>query len=308
MTTSLNINSFLQASTSAGGQSPLFYSALYKNQTGDPATNGYVQNISYLVQQQQNAINNARLNSAFPGAAPPVSAKPSGSSPLYGSFVSLGNVPVDLVATAATNLQTQQKDNILSSETSAAVKALRDVTPAEGLNADFFAANPANLPANFAQSGVSSIGDLLLNASGLSVNGSIGEALQAQAGEQGSSTGPAASGSVLAGVLSPSSNLSPSDALQVTDFVDTSLDAFPTSAPAQPDNQAGSQASDNADGSNTSNDFAAGGSGNASPTQNSGSNSSPAAGSGSPSGAGAYSAIANASASTIRGSGVNTTA
>ncbi len=306
MTTSLNINSFLQASTSAGGQSPLFYSALYKNQTGDPATNGYVQNISYLVQQQQNAINNARLNSAFPGAAPPVSAKPSGSSPLYGSFVSLGNVPVDLVATAATNLQTQQKDNILSSETSAAVKALRDVTPAEGLNADFFAANPANLPANFAQSGVSSIGDLLLNASGLSGVGTLGSALQAQNQISGPSNGPAASDAVLAQVISPASGLSSSDTLQVADFIDISQNAFPTSAPSQPDNSQQSSNTDN--GANSGGASASGTDNSSSPPQGGGSGSSQTSGAGSSSGVGAYNAIASASASTLRGSGVNTTA
>ena len=307
MTTSLNINSFLQASAAGGGQSPLFYSALYKNQTGDPNSASYVQGVSYLVQQQQNAINNAGLKSAFPGAASLESTAPSGSSPLYGSFVSLGNVPIDLVANAAANLQTQQHNNILSSETSAAVKALRDVTPAEGLNADFFAANPANLPANFAQSGVSSIGDLLLNASGLSGNGTLGSALQAQNQISGPANGPAASDAVLAEVISPSSDLSPSTTLQVADFIDINQGAFPTSAPTQPDN---SQQS-----SNTDNGANAGGGSSASGTYNSSfassstqGTSSQASGAGSSSGIGAYNAIANAGASTLRGGGVNTSA
>lgn len=136
---------------------------------------------------------------------------------------------------------------------------------------------------------VETLGDLLANSTGLSTPGTIGNVLQTQAAGNGfDATAP---NTVLAAQLNPAINLSPSNSLQVTDFVNTSADAFPTQASA--DTTAPAASTDTTSTASSGQDAS---SAQTDPSQ------------GAAAQTGIYNAIANASASTIRGSTVNTVA
>jgi hypothetical protein len=147
--------------------------------------------------------------------------------------------------------------------------------------------------------GVTTIGELLANANGFSFAGTLTGALQAPFANQ--STGAPNSASILASVLNPSLNLSPSTSLNIGQFIDTSTGAFPTSAPAQPsttpDNSFGFSTSDNINSSDTSeiNNFTNDQSTAPATTQG-----------GTP--AGVYTAFTDVGASTIRGGNLNVVA
>jgi hypothetical protein len=172
--------------------------------------------------------------------------------------------------------------------------------------------------ATFDSRGVSSIGDVLAASSGITFNGTLTGALQ-QPPTNSQTTGIPTTNAALAAVLNPSLNLSPSTSLQVTDFIDTSLNAFPTSAPSDtfsnPNNN--NNNNDNSNSSSNSNS-SFDNTGNASSTygsqstrSSSSSNNFTSSNSSSTNSAGAssiYSAISNSNASTIRGTGVNTVA
>jgi len=141
--------------------------------------------------------------------------------------------------------------------------------------------------------GVTTIGELLSNANGLSFSGTLIGALQAKTINQ--STGAPNSAGVLAAVLNPTLNLGNSTQFNIGEFINISPNAFPTSAPAQP-----STTPNNSFDTSTSN----------SPLTTSGTNTNNqnnfAAQNSAPTGV--YTTFADVGASTIRGSNLNVVA
>jgi len=148
---------------------------------------------------------------------------------------------------------------------------------------------------SFSSSGVMTIGDLLAATTGITTNGSITGALQSAAPGLSNSS---ASNSILASVLNPNSNLSPSASLQVTDFVNTGFTTFVPSTPS-PTSSGNSNSFTNSSSSNSGNS-------NNSPSGQSNTASNSNVSDTGPTGF--YNAVANANASTIRGTGVNAVA
>jgi hypothetical protein len=175
-----------------------------------------------------------------------------------------------------------------------------------------------NSGAGFASEGYMTIGDVLAGTSGLTANGSLGNALQTQAGQPGLAN--AAPNAVLAATLNSDINLSPSTTLQVADFANTSLSAFPTTAPTAltdtTNNPTNTDTSGNSGGpfaigtDNTNNNQGPGFADTFGNTTNSNSTATDFGASQPFSAAqtAIYSAISDASASNILGSNINTVA
>jgi hypothetical protein len=164
-----------------------------------------------------------------------------------------------------------------------------------------------NAGAGFNTRGVSSIGDVLAASSGITFNGTLTGALQ-QPPTASQTTSVPPTNAALAAVLNPNLNLSPSTSLQVTDFIDTSLNAFPTSAPSDTFSNPSNNNTDNSP-SNTTNSNSTFESQRANSTSSSDSFTSQSnSASDNSSQVGIYNAVSNANASTIRGTGVNTVA
>ncbi|HUY68915.1 MAG TPA: hypothetical protein VMV79_06400 [Alphaproteobacteria bacterium] len=172
--------------------------------------------------------------------------------------------------------------------------------------------------ASVAQRPIGNIADLLQRASGNAATGSLPAALEAQGNPAGQNAAVPDPASILAAVVNPSVNLSPSTSLQVTDFVNASQNAFPTSAPPPPPQAAPQPSTSNTnpytvgDAGNGNSGFAppspgVGTSGQASSNQTARAPSSPAT-TGAAASTGIYNAVASASASIIRGGSVNTVA
>src|SRR5262249_4659224 len=102
-----SINSFLQTPAVRSDQAALFHTGLFVNQTGDPNSPVYLKDVKYLVQQQQDAINLASVQHAFPLAASPLPAQPDQTSTtpnLQDPLVTHDfSVPLDLYAKAVSN-------------------------------------------------------------------------------------------------------------------------------------------------------------------------------------------------------------
>lgn len=286
--TNASINGFLQAPAGSGGQPALFYASLYQNDQPNPGNvlnAGYVQNLAYLVQQQQASINLAEVKSGLPSTSStsPVTSGNSSSPTLYSPLVTTNySVPGGLYADAVTNQVSQQQTNIAVTDTRNSIQSLLQAAKQTAV----IDANDAKAATNFAQgSNITSISDLLQSANGQNGNSSLSNALQAQL--SGSSTGLPDPNAALASILSPGFDPN-SSVSSVADFVNTSPDAF---APPAPDNNSSGPASatpdsSSQDTSSNNNDF---------PQTTSDQ-------------VGIYNDIANASASTIRGTSVNTVA
>jgi hypothetical protein len=154
---------------------------------------------------------------------------------------------------------------------------------------------------SYGHKSISNIADLLQRTEGNSIEGALATQLN-PAGQNVSVINPNA---LEAAALSPSITLTSNTSLQVADFVNTTQDAFPTSAPtpaptAPPDNGSSNVTNTDTDTNTNSNPAPApDDTGSSDFNANLAYQSAPI---------GIYNSVASASASIIRGSSLNTTA
>jgi len=223
---------------------------------------------------------NGNFNLSVPNSAVSTGTSDNGQNIVLKSLSVVGNS-----LTATYELTSDIPNNtVLAPSTPPAASTVSVTTPSS--------VNPTTNGASFTSQGIMTIGDLLAASNGISTNGNLIGALQSPGQDLG--TAIPASNAILAATLNPNINLNPASSVQVTDFIDTGSGAFAPSSATPPPTNSG----------NTSNSFTSSNSNSGSQTSSFSSNDN----SSTATSVGFYNAVANASASNIRGSGVNTVA